>query len=224
MSENLTISSTEENYLKVIYKIEEKGNKQVSTSAIAKSMKTKSASVTEMLKRLAEKELIFYTPYKGVKLSETGRSKAVTLIRKHRLWEVFLLDKLRFKWDEVHLIAEQLEHIQSPELIKRLDQFLNYPMVDPHGDPIPNEAGEMRKLERIALIELKSGEGGTLTGVEDTSVDFLQYLDSQQIALGDQILVERVLPFDQSLLIKLNDKRTISLSREVAKNILVKQE
>ncbi|MCI5083695.1 MAG: metal-dependent transcriptional regulator, partial [Saprospiraceae bacterium] len=149
-------SHTEENYLKAIYKICERKGKAASTNAISNAMQTSAASVTDMLKRLSEKELIHYERYKGVTLAEAGNKIATTLIRKHRLWEVFLVEKLEFSWDEVHEVAEQLEHIRSPKLVEELERYLGYPKFDPHGDPIPDAEGRFtyRKQTLLADMEL----------------------------------------------------------------------
>ena len=133
---------SEENYLKTIYHLTTSLSTEISTNAIAEMMETKASSVTDMLKKLAEKDLVHYKKYQGVFLTPKGKLAAKMIVRKHRLWEVFLVEKLDFSWDEVHEVAEQLEHIQSKKLIDKLDQFLEYPSIDPHGDPIPNAKGE----------------------------------------------------------------------------------
>ena len=175
---------TEENYLKSIYHLEISQSKNVSTTLIAKSLRTKASSVTDMLKKLADKDLVSYKKYQVVTLTENGTLSAKMIVRKHRLWEVFLVEKLNFSWDEVHEIAEELEHIKSEKLINKLDVFLNFPAFDPHGDPIPNEKGEIVKLQKQLLSEVSLNIGCTCVGVKDSSPEFLQYLDKQQIALG----------------------------------------
>lgn len=177
-------SFTEENYLKAIFKLLEKGGKTVSTTAIADRMNTKAATVTDMLKRLAEKKLINYQKYQGVTLTDKGKAIAVSIIRKHRLWEVFLVEKLHFKWDEVHDIAEQMEHINSDELVNRLDGFLNHPKFDPHGDPIPDAKGVFNRKKSLLLAEIAVGETCVMTGVVDHSTSFLQYLDKVGLSIG----------------------------------------
>lgn len=212
-------SYTEENYLKIIYHLAEK-TVNVQTNAIAEQMQTKPASVTDMIKKLADKGLVDYVKYQGVTLTETGRNAAIDIVRKHRLWEVFLVDKLNFKWDEVHDVAEELEHIRSTELIERLDEFLGFPKADPHGDPIPDKNGRFAKTQFIKLIELKVGDWGTITGVSQHSSAFLKHLEKLGLTLGKQIKITDVTDFDGSVEIQLADKQ-VNISREVAKHILI---
>ena len=212
-------SFTEENYLKVIYHLAQKTT-NVQTNAIAEQIQTKPASVTDMLKKLAEKELVDYVKYQGVTLTEKGKQAAISIVRKHRLWEVFLVDKLNFKWDEVHDVAEELEHIKSVDLIERLDEFLGFPKSDPHGDPIPDKNGTFAKMQFIKLTELKIGDSGTITGVSQHSSPFLKHLEKMGLTLGKQIQITDVTDFDGSVEILLSDKQ-INISREVAKHILI---
>jgi len=212
-------SFTEENYLKVIYHLAEQTS-NVQTNAIAEQIQTKPASVTDMIKKLADKGLVDYVKYQGVTLTEKGKQTAIDIVRKHRLWEVFLVDKLNFKWDEVHDVAEELEHIKSIALIERLDEFLGFPKSDPHGDPIPDKNGRFAKTQFIKLIELKIGEGGTITGVSQHSSAFLKHLEKLGLTLGKQIQVNDVTDFDGSVEIVVNE-RQINISREVAKHILI---
>ncbi|RZK90945.1 MAG: metal-dependent transcriptional regulator, partial [Pedobacter sp.] len=209
----------EENYLKVIYHLAEQTS-NVQTNAIAEQIQTKPASVTDMIKKLADKGLVDYVKYQGVTLTEKGKQTAIDIVRKHRLWEVFLVDKLNFKWDEVHDVAEELEHIKSIALIERLDEFLGFPKSDPHGDPIPDKNGRFAKTQFIKLIELKIGEGGTITGVSQHSSAFLKHLEKLGLTLGKQIQVNDVTDFDGSVEIVVNE-RQINISREVAKHILI---
>lgn len=212
-------SFTEENYLKIIYHLAEKTN-NVQTNAIAEQMQTKPASVTDMIKKLAEKGFVDYVKYQGVTLTEKGKNAAIDIVRKHRLWEVFLVDKLNFKWDEVHDVAEELEHIKSVALIERLDEFLGFPKSDPHGDPIPDKNGRFAKTQFIKLIELKIGDTGTITGVSQHSSAFLKHLEKLGLTLGKQIQISDVTDFDGSVEIQIADKQ-INISREVAKHILI---
>jgi DtxR family transcriptional regulator, Mn-dependent transcriptional regulator len=214
-------SFTEENYLKAIYKITEKQGDSVSTNSIAEAMSTKAASVTDMLKKLSDKKLINYQKYQGVTLTGKGEKVALNIIRKHRLWEMFLLEKLDFKWDEVHDLAEQLEHINSDKLIEQIDKFLNYPKFDPHGDPIPDANGKIQSQKSKSLSNYKKNEVLIMTGVVDHSAAFLQYLDRSGLALGNEIKIKEVAEFDRSLQIIINKKNTIYISNDVAKNILV---
>lgn len=216
------ISHAEENYLKAIFKISEKEAKAASTNAIAAELQTTAASVTDMLKRLAEKNLIAYEKYRGVELSGEGNRLATALIRKHRLWEVFLVEKLGFAWDEVHDLAEQLEHVQGDDLVNRLDNFLGHPKFDPHGDPIPDAEGRWAFRPQVLLSSLKPGDRGVITGVDDHSSAFLQYLDQLGLTLGAGLeLVERI-PYDQSLRICTQDGREMTLSEKVGQNLFIK--
>jgi len=216
------MTAAEENYLKAIFKLSQEGVEVVSTNAIAAQMKTSAASVTDMIKRLAEKQMVVYVKYKGVELTAEGNAKAKEMVRNHRIWEVFLVEKLNFGWDEIHDIAEQLEHIKSKDLIMRLDSFLGFPRFDPHGDPIPDAQGEMQQRSETLLSELPAGESGIVVGVKDTSSSFLQHLDKMEIELGTSLTITDRVDYDGSLELKHGD-RTISVSERVAQNIYVKQ-
>ncbi|MCA6074625.1 metal-dependent transcriptional regulator [Fulvivirga sedimenti] len=219
----IELSLAEENYLKSIYHLYSETGKPVSTNAIAEAMNTRAASVTDMLKRLASKKLISYKKYYGVMITESGTTLALRIIRKHRLWETFLVEKLRFNWDEVHEVAEQLEHIQSQLLIKRLDEYLGSPRFDPHGDPIPTEDGEIADVQQVQLLELRPGEAGKVTAVRDTSSAFLQYLDKTGISIGSFIRIVDQVAYDNSLEIRVNDTNTIFISQQVAGNLWVQR-
>ena len=212
-------SYTEENYLKVIYHLSEISN-PVLTNAIAERIQTKAASVTDMIKKLSEKELINYVKYQGVTLTEKGKLTAINIVRKHRLWEVFLVDKLNFKWDEVHDVAEELEHIQSHLLIERLDQFLDFPKVDPHGDLIPDKHGNFADLSFFKLSKLNANDKGTITGVSEHSSAFLKHLEKLGLTLGKRIEIIEVLEFDGSVELFVEQQKT-NISRDVAKHILI---
>ncbi|WP_348812229.1 metal-dependent transcriptional regulator [Flavobacterium maritimum] len=212
---------SEENYLKTIFHLTIISDSEISTNAIAEKMETKASSVTDMLKKLAEKDLVNYKKYQGVSLTENGKLAAKMIVRKHRLWEVFLVEKLDFSWDEVHDIAEQLEHIKSEQLINRLDDFLGNPTEDPHGDPIPDANGQIIKVEKQLLSELTEKQTGICVGVKDTSSDFLKYLDKQGIALGSQIEIIGKETFDLSLKIKVDNKE-LTISNKIASNLFVK--
>ncbi|RBA29760.1 metal-dependent transcriptional regulator [Flavobacterium tibetense] len=215
----MTIS--EENYLKVIYHVSLVAPKGVSTNAIAGMLDTKASSVTDMLKKLADKNLVSYQKYQGVTLTDEGLHKAKMIVRKHRLWEVFLVEKLQFSWDEVHEIAEELEHIQSEPLIDKLDAFLGFPAFDPHGDPIPNAKGIINKVEKELLSEANLNQMYTCVGVKDSSTEFLQYLDKQQIALGSTIKILEKEPFDETLLVEINGKK-LTISNKIATNLYIR--
>ena len=218
----IVFSQAEENYLKAIYSLEAIANKGVNTNLIAEKMQTKASSVTDMIKKLSEKGLVNYKKYQGTQLSEKGKRVAVSIVRKHRLWECFLVDKLNFSWDEVHDIAEQLEHIKSESLIDNLDAFLKFPTVDPHGDPIPDKEGNITARKKVKLSTLKPKEKSVLLTVKDSSGAFLKYLNKKGIAIGDQIKVLGIEPFDKSMQIEIN-KKELLITDEVAKNLLVKE-
>ncbi|SDS48390.1 metal-dependent transcriptional regulator [Winogradskyella sediminis] len=212
----------EENYLKAIYHLEQQFPKGVSTNALAEEMKTKASSATDMVKKLAEKNMLTHIPYQGATLSDAGRDYAVNVIRRHRLWEVFLVEKLNFTWDEVHEVAEHLEHIQSDKLIDELDAFLGHPTNDPHGDPIPDKAGNFKHIEKIVLAKAEVGATYKCVGVDDSSSKFLKYLDSNKIALGTVITINHKEPFDNSIKISLENSEIV-VSQSVAKNLYVKK-
>ncbi|GJM33126.1 MAG: iron-dependent repressor [Saprospiraceae bacterium] len=218
------LSQTEENYLKAIFKISEGTPTPASTNAISAEVSTSAASVTDMVIRLSKKELVDYKKRKGVRLTSKGLQIATHLIRKHRLWEVFLVEKLSFSWDEVHDIAEQLEHIKSPDLVERLDTYLGHPRFDPHGDPIPDADGKFAFRKQVLLAELTRGEQGIVVGVQDHSTAFLQYLDQLQLILGAQIeLLERFV-YDESVKIMLNNSREMILSKKVCQNLFIQKQ
>lgn len=216
------MTHSEENYLKTIYHLSLLPLEEISTNAIADKMDTKASSVTDMLKKLSDKEFINYKKYQGVTLTPKGRQIAVMIVRKHRLWEVFLVDKLQFNWDEVHDIAEQLEHIKSEKLIEKLDAFLDYPTEDPHGDPIPDSNGKIAVTEKHLLAELQPNQTGICVGVKDSSPEFLQYLDKQNIALGSVITIVSQEPFDLSLKIKIHSDVFV-ISQKIANNLYVRK-
>jgi len=214
-------TSAEENYLKAIFKIAEKEPGAVLTNALAAEMGTSAASATDMLKRLSDKQLVAYEKYRGVTLSETGNKIATDLIRKHRLWEVFLVDKLGFAWDEVHDFAEQLEHIQGEHLTERLDDFLGHPRYDPHGDPIPDAKGEWIRRPQTRLLTLTAGQRGIVTGVDDHSPTFLQYLAELGLSLGAELEVLDRTAYDQSTKVRIGERETV-LSEKVGQNLYVR--
>lgn len=214
-------SFTEENYLKAIFKLQQNRDYTVSNSDLSKELGIQSASVTDMLKKMDKKKLIHYEKSKGVKLTEKGKQVAISIIRRHRLWELFLVEKLQFGWEEVHEIAEQLEHIQSEELINRLDSFLGHPKADPHGDPIPNSNGVFAKAKSILLSEMRQSNHGKFTGVTDHSPSFLSYLNKIGLNLGDSIKVKAIEEFDNSYTLQLKGKNEIIVSNKVANSLLI---
>jgi DtxR family Mn-dependent transcriptional regulator len=211
---------SEEDYIKAIYHLSETENVSVATNAIAEQMSTKPSSVTDMIKKLSEKSLVNYKKYQGVSLTEKGRLVALTIVRKHRLWEVFLVDKLNFSWDEVHEVAEQLEHIKSEALIDKLDAHLGYPKVDPHGDPIPTKDGTFKKSVKKLISELPVSSKGVCVGVNDSSVAFLKFLDKNKIALGDTFKILDREEFDGSVTIQTR-AGAIRISEQIASNLFL---
>lgn len=217
------LSITEENYIKAIFKLSENSPQSISTNAISSEINTKAASVTDMLQKLAEKKLLSYKKYKGVKLTSKGMDVAVSLVRRHRLWEVFLVEKLNFNWDQVHVIAEELEHVSSELLTTRLDEFLDYPRYDPHGDPIPDKDGNIPYFEERKLSELKKGDKGIIVNVNEQSPEFLQYLDKLKIAIQSRVEVLEANEYDGSRQLKVNNTDMIFTSQKVCKNLIVKK-
>jgi len=214
------ISLAEENYLKTIFHLSRVAS-PVSTNDIAQVLKTSAASVTEMIKRLASKALISYEKYHGVVMTLTGETQALTVIRKHRLWETFLVQKLGMSWDEVHEIAEQLEHIQSPLLVEKLDDFLGRPPLDPHGHPIPDKNGRVKESKAAPLSAAATGDKISVTSVRISSPTFLQYLDKVGISIGTHMVIEEKTPFDGSMSVMIGGKKRVTLSHDVSENILV---
>jgi len=217
----MRISYTEENYLKIIYQHAAKDKKTVSTNAIAIALQTSPAAVTDMVQKLHEKGLVIYQKYQGVTISEVGKTHALQVIRKHLLWEVFLVEKLKFGWEEVHEVAEQLEHIQSLLLIQRLDDFLGNPAHSPHGQPIPNAQGAYIQKASVTLTDVEAGSSGIVSAVKDGTPQFLQYLSKRGIYLGAQISVIEKIPFDQSMDISVDHLPKVNISQKVSDNILI---
>jgi DtxR family transcriptional regulator, Mn-dependent transcriptional regulator len=215
------LSYAEENYLKAILKLSGSPDGTVSTNAIAAQLDTSAASVTDMLKKLSDKELITYQRYKGASLTDDGQRIATTLVRKHRLWEVFLVQSLGMTWDEVHEIAEELEHIQSDRLIDRLDHFLGHPKFDPHGDPIPNAQGKYTLRAQIPLSDLKPGQEGVVIGVREDETSFLKHLNEKGLTVGKSIKVITNDDYDNTLSLHV-DGHELNLSGKVARNIMIK--
>lgn len=216
---NLTIS--EENYIKAIFHLQQaEGN--VSTNELAASLNTKAASVTDMLKKLTNKYLLEYEPYQGVRLSKEGKKKALSIVRKHRLWEFFLVDKLQFGWDEVHEVAEELEHIKSKKLVEKLDAYLGHPKFDPHGDPIPDSNGVMVAVRQINLVDVKPGTMVELCSVGSQSAELLELLRHKHIGIGTVLQIVRKFDFDQSIEISIKNRSAITISQQLAQALFVK--
>nr|ALG05209.1 Mn-dependent transcriptional regulator [uncultured bacterium 4C6] len=212
---------SEENYLKAIYRLSQKGDEKITPTAIAESLNNNAASVVDMIRKLSEKGLIEYDKKNGVKLTEDGFKHAVLIVRKHRLWEVFLLDKLGYRWDQIHEIAEELEHISNSDLADRLDKFLGFPEYDPHGDPIPKANGKLPKTYSVTLADVKEGDNCRVAAVSDTSSSFLQYLVKLNIGIGTQIELIEKISFDQSLVISINGAEKTTVSQKFGENILI---
>jgi DtxR family Mn-dependent transcriptional regulator len=213
-------SSSKENYLKAIFHLQEEEG-VVTTNALAKELQTRAASVTDMLKKLKTQKLLLYEKYQGFKLSNEGKKVALQIIRKHRLWEYFLVEKLHFGWEEVHEMAEELEHISSKKLIDRLDEFLGYPKTDPHGDPIPDSSGKLAMQQQISLSELPLNVQAEVSNISDQSIEMLELLKHKAIAIGTKLEIRRKFAFDKSLEIKIKNQSTITISENVAKNVFV---
>jgi DtxR family Mn-dependent transcriptional regulator len=217
----LNFSASEENYLKTIFHLQcEDGN--VTTSELADRLRTKPASVTDMMKKLKSRRLVHYRPYRGFRLTDAGTKVALGIIRRHRLWEYFLAEKLRFSWNEVHDVAEQLEHVSSKKLIDKLDEFLSFPKFDPHGDPIPDTNGKMSAGRLMSLAEWPLNKRARICHVADQSALLLEQLQHKKISMGTRLIVKKKFAFDDSLEIKLENKPAFSISGQLAKNIFVK--
>ena len=214
-------SQAEENYLKNIYSLQNEPDTIVSTNLLAEKMQAKASSITDMLKKLSFKNLVDYKKYQGVELTEKGEEIALKVIRNHRLWECFLVDKLQYNWEEIHDIAEQLEHVKSETLINNLEKFLNFPKFDPHGDPIPDKNGRVPINNAICLLDLKVGNVGILNSVKDTSESFLKFLNKKNIALGDRIKIVDIEPYDNSVHIETRTHQLV-LSKNIAENLFLK--
>lgn len=219
------LSYTEENYLKALLKLsfQDEEKPEAGTNEMAALLGVKPATATDMLKKLKEKDLVTYKKYGKILLTDSGRKSAIAILRKHRLWETFLYEKLDFSWDEVHEVAEQLEHIQSAKLVNKLEEFLNFPEFDPHGDPIPKANGDMPAIAKTLLSELKAGQNCKVAAVKDTSTLFLQYLEKLKITIGTKIKVLEVIAFDGSLNIKIENDEPRSVSMKFADSLFINQ-
>lgn len=216
------LSQTEENYLKAIYSLEISNSNNISTTLISEAVKTKASSVTDMIKRLADKDLVHYKKYQGVSLTKMGQKIAVEIVRKHRLWEVFLVNKLDYNWDEVHELAEQLEHIKSDTLTDKLEAFLEFPTHDPHGDPIPDKEGNIEHHKNTMLSSVETGKSCVVIGIKDSSDPFLKFLDKLRIQLGSTLKVVSKESFDNSMFVE-TATGSISISNQISKNLFVKK-
>lgn len=218
------LSKNEEDYLKALFHLlTGEGGDRAGTNQLAQQLEVKPASANSMLKKLSEKKLVEYQKYSKPVLTPLGRATALQLIRKHRLWETFLFQKLDFAWDEVHAVAEQLEHVQSEKLIEQLDRFLGYPKFDPHGDPIPDAQGNMATREYELLANITPGQRARIAGMKDSSTAFLQYLNDLGLVLHSDLLVLEQIPFDNSLRLALPDGRTAQVSEKFALHVFVQK-
>ena len=213
-------SASKENYLKTIYHLQSEQN-LVTTNELAAALQAKPASITDMLKKLKAEKLLIYERYRGFRLNTEGKKVALQIIRKHRLWEYFLVKKLQFGWDEVHEMAEELEHLTSKELIDRLDAFLDFPETDPHGDPIPDSEGKFNHQKQVSLLELRVNKSSRVSGVVTQTSEMLELLEHKNIRIGTRLEVKKKFPFDNSVEIKIRNQASITVSEQVAKNILV---
>ena len=216
----LNYSTSEENYIKAIFHLQKGG--KVTTNELAAELQTKPASVTDMLKKLSTKKLVHYKAYHGFTLTNDGRKVALLIIRRHRLWEFFLAEKLKFSWDEVHAVAEDLEHVSSKKLIDKLDEYLGFPRFDPHGDPIPDANGKIETSKQVCLTELPLNKTAVVCYVSDQSTEMLELLGHKKIAIGTRLEVKRKFNFDNSLEIKIRQQLPINISEQLSKNIFAK--
>ena len=217
----LNFSASEENYLKTIFHLQTKDD-NVTTNELAKRLQSKPASITDMMKKLKTRKLVNYQPYQGFRLTAEGKKVALNIIRRHRLWEYFLAEKLKFSWDEVHEVAEQLEHVSNKKLIDKLDEYLAFPKFDPHGDPIPDTNGKMETSKQISLPELQLNKTARICYVSNPSELLLEHLQEKKIKIGAMVIVKRKFTYDESLEIKLDNKLVLTISGQLAKNIFVK--
>jgi DtxR family Mn-dependent transcriptional regulator len=213
---------SEENYLKTLFKLENQKDKKVNNTALSKALNLNPATVLEMVRKLTERKMVQLKPDKSIQLTEKGKKKALLTIRKHRLWEVFLVEKMNYKWNEVHELAEQLEHIESTDLVDRLDSFLDNPAFDPHGDPIPDKNGKIKNNQSVPLSDCIEGKYYTVMNLIDTSDAFLQFLGKLNILPGIKIKLLEKLEYDNSFSVDVQ-KKTVQLSEKAAKNIMVQQ-
>ena len=217
------LTQSEENYLKTIYNLSGANKVIVSTNAVAEAINSKAASATDMIQKLSKKGLVSYHKYQGVSPSPAGEKEALNVIRKHRLWEVFLVQKLKFNWNQVHEVAEQLEHIESTRLIEQLDEFLGHPKYDPHGDPIPNAKGEMESHPTITISMLAAGDSARVICAKDSSSDFLLFLDKIKISLGAEIKIIELFAYDNSISVSIDNAAPTTLSSKVSENIFIEK-
>jgi DtxR family Mn-dependent transcriptional regulator len=212
---------SEENYIKAIFHLQQHA-RNVTTNELAERLQTKPASVTDMLKKLKAKKLLEYERYYGVKLTAEGKKLALEIVRRHRLWEYFLVNHLEFGWDEVHEIAEQLEHVQSNALANKLDAFMNFPRFDPHGDPIPDSKGKLHQQQQVNLLQLPVGETAVICAVGSQQSELLEMLRLKNLQMGTSIRLLQRFSFDNSVEISIKGQAAFSISEQLAKELFVK--
>jgi len=217
----LNYSASEENYIKTIFHLQNEDG-TVTTNELARELRSKPASITDMMKKLKAKKLVHYQPYRGFHLTAEGKKVALGIIRRHRLWEYFLAEKLKFSWDEVHAVAEDMEHVSSKKLIDKLDEFLGFPRFDPHGDPIPDSHGKIETTKQVSLVSLPLNKSAIVFQVTDQSDELLDLLTQKNIRIGSRVIVKKKFDFDNSLEIKVGKKPAFNISEKLAKNINVK--
>lgn len=217
----LNYSTSEENYIKAIYHLQQQ-DRNVTTNELAAELKAKPASITDMMKKLKAKKLLHYEPYQGFSLSNEGKKVALGIIRRHRLWEFFLAEKLKFTWDEVHEVAEHLEHVSSKKLIDKLDEFLGFPRVDPHGDPIPDQDGKIETSRQVCLLDLPFNKAAVVSHVSDQSTEILELLKHKHIGIGTKLEVKKKFSFDNSLEVRSGKLPVFTISEQLAQNLFVK--
>jgi DtxR family Mn-dependent transcriptional regulator len=217
----LNFSVSEENYIKAIFRLQH-GDSTVTTNELSAELRAKPASITDMMKKLRTKKLVHYEAYKGFRLTAEGRKAGLMIIRRHRLWEFFLSEKLKFTWDEVHELAEELEHVSSKKLIDKLDEFLGFPRYDPHGDPIPDANGKIEASRQVALTALPLNKPATVCHVSDQSSSMLELLGHKKIAIGTRVELKKQFDFDGSMDVRVGRQQTVNISKQLAQNIYVK--
>jgi len=216
----LNYSTSEENYIKAIYHLQQMDD-MVTTNELAAELKTKPASVTDMMKKLKAKKLLNYERYQGFRLTNEGNKVALGIIRRHRLWEYFLAEKLKFTWDEVHEVAEDLEHVTNKKLIDKLDEFLGFPRVDPHGDPIPDANGKIEIMNKICLTDLPLNKTAIVGSVSDQSSKILELLEHKNISIGTRLEIKKRFEFDNSMEVRIGRQPAFTISKQLAENIFV---
>lgn len=214
-------SVSKENYIKAVYHLQQSQG-LVTTNSLAAALQTRPASVTDMFKKLKTQKLLLYEKYKGVKLTAEGKKLALHIVRKHRLWEYFLVDKLGFGWEEVHEMAEELEHISSRKLIDRLEEFLGFPQTDPHGDPIPDIQGRVPASKQVQLTDLPPDTPCFISHVSNQSAEIMELLNHLHLVIGTRITVTKKFSFDHSLEVRLDDQSLLTISEHLTANLFVR--